>query len=292
MQTDRFEIPPPVRSADGYEARLRRVFRYIHDNPAGDLSLDALAEVAAMSRFHWHRVFHAMTGETCAQAVRRVRAHRASIWLVQSDAPWEEIARGCGYDNPQSFARVFRSLYGQSPMSFRADGRAAPAIHQKPQGEPTMSYPFEIRDCEALRLAALPHKGAYHEIGKAFEQVAAIFTARGLWPHARGFVGVYYDSPADVPEPDLRSHAGAVVSAELDMPEGLDEVPLIGGRHAVLTLKGPYSGLPAAWTHLYGTELPRAEVMPADAPPFEVYLNDPASTAPEDLLTEIRVPLG
>jgi len=35
-----------------YEDRLCRVIRYIHENLAGDLSLDALAEVAAMSRFH------------------------------------------------------------------------------------------------------------------------------------------------------------------------------------------------------------------------------------------------
>ncbi|MEO5619329.1 MAG: AraC family transcriptional regulator, partial [Cypionkella sp.] len=44
-----------------YETRLLRVLDYIHDNPAGDLTLDALAEVAALSRFHFHRVFHAMT---------------------------------------------------------------------------------------------------------------------------------------------------------------------------------------------------------------------------------------
>ena len=47
-----------------YEARLLRVIDDIHANPAGDLSLDALADVAALSRFRFHRVFRAMTGET------------------------------------------------------------------------------------------------------------------------------------------------------------------------------------------------------------------------------------
>jgi len=68
------------------------VLDHIHDNPAGDLSLDALADVAAMSRFHWHRVFHAMTGETAAQAVRRIRLHRAAVLLVQSELPLADIA--------------------------------------------------------------------------------------------------------------------------------------------------------------------------------------------------------
>lgn len=63
----------------GYEARLLRVLDHIYRNPEGDLSLDALADVVAMSRFHWHRVYQAMTGETCAEAVRRIRMHRAAV---------------------------------------------------------------------------------------------------------------------------------------------------------------------------------------------------------------------
>jgi AraC family transcriptional regulator len=92
---------------NSYEDRILRVLSYIHDNPAGDLSLDTLADVAAMSRFHWHRVYRAMTGETCAQAVRRVRLHRGSIWLVQSDRTIDQIATDCGYPNSASFSRAF-----------------------------------------------------------------------------------------------------------------------------------------------------------------------------------------
>lgn len=152
-------------------------------------------------------------------------------------------------------------------------------------------YPFEIRDTQPLRIAALPHRGAYPEIGRAFGQVAAVFTAQGLWPQARGMVGVYYDSPEDVPEEDLRSHAGIAVEADFTLPSDLQEVLLPGGRHGVLTLNGPYSGLRLAWDHLYCTALPQSGAEPADQPPFEVYLNDPSDCAPADLVTEIHVPL-
>ncbi len=40
-----------------YDKRISRVIDYIYSNPSADLSLDALADVAAKSRFHWHRVF-------------------------------------------------------------------------------------------------------------------------------------------------------------------------------------------------------------------------------------------
>lgn len=89
-----------------YEQRVLRVLQYIHDNPAADLSLDALAEVGMTSRFHWHRVFQALTGETCAQAVRRIR-----LSLAATVAQWRcgSCRRGHASwisEYPELYARV------------------------------------------------------------------------------------------------------------------------------------------------------------------------------------------
>ncbi len=272
-----------------YEDRLRRVVRHIHDNPAGDLSLDALADVAAMSRFHWHRVFYAMTGETCAQAVRRIRAHRAAHWLVQTDWSVAVIARRSGHRNVQSFSRSFRSQFGVTPAVFRSTG--VPGDFQVFRKGERQMVEYEIRALPATRLAALPHRGAYNEIGSAFQQVAAVFNARRLWPEARGMVGVYHSDPSSVPEAELRSHAGVRVANGFEMPEVLEEVILPAGPHAVMLYTGPYAGLPGAWDALYGQALPASGRMPSDLPSFELYLNDPTEVPPEALLTEICVPL-
>ncbi|MEX0285581.1 MAG: GyrI-like domain-containing protein [Paracoccaceae bacterium] len=273
-----------------YEDRLRRVVRYIHDNPAGDLSLDRLAEVAAMSRFHWHRVYHAMTGETCADTVRRIRLHRASHWLVHTDDPVDVVAARAGYDNVKSFARAFRDSYGVTPLAFRKDGLPGTAPLLLKQGETGM-YDVEIKSLPDQRLAGIEHKGAYPQIGAAYEQLSAVFTSRNLWPHARGMVAVYYCDPSAVPEADLRSLAGVSVTDALDIPDDLQESTLPGGRHAVLRLKGPYTGLPSAYEYLYGAWLSETGEEPADAPSFEMYLNSPMDTAPAELLTDVCVPL-
>jgi AraC family transcriptional regulator len=272
-----------------YEARLRRVVHYIHDNPAGDLSLDALADVAAMSRFHWHRVFVAMTGETCAQAVRRIRAHKAAHWLVHTDWPVSVIALRSGHRNVQSFARSFRAHFGVTPAAFRTAGVSGD-FQLFRMGQNDM-VEYEIRNRDSVRLAALPHRGAYQDIGRAFQEIAAIFTARGLWAQAGPMVGVYHSDPSSVPEADLRSHAGVQVDAAFGMPDVLEEVILPGGPHAVMLYVGPYAGLPAAWDALYGNALPASERLPAEHASFEVYLNDPTQVAPEALRTEICVPL-
>ncbi len=107
-----------------YEDRIVRVIDHILANPAGDLSLDALADVAAMSRFHWHRVFRAMTGETAAEAVRRIRMQRASFWIVRGD-PVADVARRVGYRSVRSFARAFAEVQGMTPAAFRVRGETS-----------------------------------------------------------------------------------------------------------------------------------------------------------------------
>ncbi|MEM7075038.1 MAG: AraC family transcriptional regulator [Pseudomonadota bacterium] len=273
-----------------YESRLRRVIRYIHDNPTGDLSLDRLADVAALSRFHFHRVYRAMTGETCAETVRRARLYRASHLLTQTDLPLAEIAHLTGYDNFQSFNRAFRGLFSQTPTVFRQAGHTREMTFTLTIGDSDMPR-VEVRDIPAARLASLPHSGAYNTIGKAFEQLSATFAARDLLKDVQGLVAIYYDDIGAVAEDELRSAAAFVVGDDLEMPEGIEEIRTGARRCAVLLHEGPYSGLPEAWASVYRTWLPDSGETPAHAPPFEIYLNDPRNTPPQDLRTEICVPL-
>ena len=274
-----------------YERRLARVLDYIHDNPAGDLSLDTLSDVAALSRFHFHRVFAAIMGETAANAVRRMRLHRASVALVQTNLPIAAIANTVGYPNLASFSRAFSESYRATPAAFRHRGKLRPNLISIPQKGPLM-FPVITRQDPARRLACSPHKGPYPEINRAFEKLSATIAARGLFAQVGQMVGVYYCSPADVAPENLLSHAGFLVGANTPIEAPLEEVTLPAGRCAVLTFKGPYVGLPAAYDQLFGIWLPQSSETPADAPTFEIYLNSPMDTAHEDLLTEICLPLA
>lgn len=272
-----------------YEKRLLRVLEHIHDNPAGDLSLDALADVAALSRFHFHRVFRALLGETTAQAVRRIRLARASALLVQSEEPIPSIARSIGYPNQHSFARAYGEFFGMTPAAFRNRGELRPIPRNQPQ-KVTIMHPVTIRDEGSRRLAAVPHSGPYIDIGRAFERLSAILGARGQFGGGR-MVGVFYDDPSSVAPDALRSHAGYEIAGFHPIEAPLETITLHPGRHAVMTYTGPYAGLHAAYDQFYSTWLPKSGEEPADQPPFEVYLNTPMTAAPEELVTEIHMPL-
>lgn len=152
-------------------------------------------------------------------------------------------------------------------------------------------YSVEIRTLQPATLAAIPHKGSYMEVGKAFELAGGWFTSRNLLKPGARMIGVYYDDPGSVPEEKLRSHAGFTVDEDFTFEPPMEKVDLRGGDYAVLIVKGPYSNLMPAYQWLYGEWLPQSGREPADGPPFEDYLNTPQDTAPNDLRTAIHMPL-
>ncbi len=273
-----------------YEKRLLRVLAYIHDNPAGDLSLDTLAEVAAMSRFHWHRVFTGMMGKTVAQVTREIRMHRAACWLVQKDWPVAKIAAQVGYPNVGSFTRVFGEVYSLSPVAFRNRGDLTGSLPEPTKGDHPV-YPVDIETHHNRNLAALSHQGSYLSIGEKFQKLGAIFTTRDLWQQARGMVGLYHDDPNAVAEPDLRSHAGIVLADAGAVGDGMEAMTAEGGRFAVLHFTGPYAGLKAAYDYLYGQYIPEHGLELRDAPAMEIYLNGPQDTPADQLKTEVCAPI-
>ncbi len=268
--------------------RILRVIDYVHANADQDLSLDQLADVAAMSRFHWHKVFSAVMGASPAAVIRSVRMHKASMLLVRTDLPVPDIAVRVGYDNDRSFARAFKDSYALTPAAFRRRGQVVQGPHSK-QGTHQM-FDVETKITPNMRLAALAHRGDYAEGSICYQKVATIMSTGGHWPQTGGMAGVYYDDPENTPVHDLRSHAGVLWNGGA-VPDGLEDVTLDGGSYAVLHFKGPYSGLVGAYRYLYGDWLMQSQADLRDAPSFEIYLNDPTNTAPDDLLTDIYMPL-
>ncbi len=274
------------------ERRLLRVVEHIHTAAPDDVSLDRLAEIAAMSRFHFHRVFHAVTGETAAQATRRIRLHRAAMHLVQGTMPIAQIANDAGYANVPAFSRAFRASFSLPPGQFRQQGQLGPAPSVRKSGEPIVTYDVTLETLPDRRLAAIAHQGDYMGIGKTFEQLSLLANSRAMWPQIQGMVGIYYDDPDATPTKDLRSTAALELTADAEIAAPMEEKRLTGGLSAVLLFKGPYAGLHGAYKYLYGVWLPLSGREARDAPPYEVYLNSPADTAPEDLLTQICLPLA
>jgi len=273
-----------------YQERLGRVTAYIHDHLEDELDLDRLAGIAHLSPYHWHRVYHALHGETIAATVRRLRLHRASGYLANTNQTVAQVARKCGYPNVQSFARAFRAAFGMNPGDYRLHGSHAAFLGGHAQPE-LAGYAVQIREVAPVQLVGLAHKGSYMRIGKAFETAYTHMRAQGLARPDMRWMAVYDDDPFSVPETQLCSRAGFLLPPDVAAQPPLVRFELGGGPCAVLRHQGPYATMRAAYQWLYGQWLVTSGLEAANLPVFEEYLNNPRDTAPADLLTDIYLPL-
>ena len=275
-----------------YAVRLERVVRWLADHLDDSLDLNHLADVACLSPHHFHRVYHAMQGETAAETVRRLRLHRAAVELITGELPVPRVARRAGYGSQEAFTRAFKVAYGVPPARYRASFVPMPDTGTKEDAmETTLNYQATIRDAPPTTVAALAHRGDYQAIPGTFMRLATMASALGLLgPDSRSF-GIYYDDAAATPVEELRSEA--CISAPEDwLPSGeLQRRQIRGGRYAVVLHVGPYAELSRAYTWLYGAWLAQSGEEPADAPCVEEYLNDARTVPAAELRTEIWLPL-
>ena len=273
-----------------YARRLARVTDYIYEHLDEDIDLAVLAEVACLSPWHWHRIYHALHGETVAATVRRLRLQRAAADLANTTLAIEEIARRARYEAVPSFSRAFRVAYGLSPAQYREQGGHARFGERRNDAE-AASYPIEIVRLPGLHLAAIGHVGSYMQIGQAFDRLFGTLASRGQIVPGLRSIGVYLDDPGVVPEERLRAQAGVVIDERFAMAPPLEPVAVCGGTYAVLHHKGPYADMRAACDWLFGEWVVRAGHEADDAPVFEEYLNNPRDMPPTELRTDIYLKL-
>ena len=111
--------PPDTAVLPLGAAQVRRIDEYMRSHLGDDLTVDALAGVANVSKFHFIRAFAATTGLTPHRYLRRLRMHAAANLLRTTTYSVARIAVTCGYRSAGQFAAAFRAEHQLSPAEFR-----------------------------------------------------------------------------------------------------------------------------------------------------------------------------
>jgi transcriptional regulator GlxA family with amidase domain len=101
------------------EGKIRTLQHWILDHLSHDLSLEALANRAAMSVRNLTRVFHDETGITPADFVEMARVDAARRLLEESETPLQRVASRCGFASPDTMRRAFLRRINTGPSDYR-----------------------------------------------------------------------------------------------------------------------------------------------------------------------------
>lgn len=112
------ELAPPG-------GRFAPLFDWLRERLHEPLTVEQLADRAAMSPRHFARAFRAETGATPAKAVERLRLETARAHVEDGSTPLDRIALTTGFGDGERMRRAFLRAYGQPPQALRRAARTA-----------------------------------------------------------------------------------------------------------------------------------------------------------------------
>jgi AraC family transcriptional regulator len=265
---------------DRWWHRLERAASLLSGRLDDPPSLAELASAAAVSPFHFHRIWRALTRETVGQTILRLRMEASQELLLVEGVNVTETATALGFGTPQSFARAFRRHTGLTPSEHRS---SQPSIAEKD----TRDVKVSIDRHGEIMVVALRREGKpYTELNATFGQVWCWAEATDTLKSLHGIYGIPLDDPACVADDELRYDACLALGVT-SAPEPFRVLRLPAGEYARLRHFGSYDGLEAATQYVMGEWLLRSGREPADFPIFHNFINDPDQTPVDELMTDI-----
>lgn len=99
-------------------AQLNRARDMADNEFARPITVDQLAERAAISKYHFIRLFERAFGLTPHRYLLRVRLEHARRRLLEGSTSISELRVECGFASLGSFSWAFKQAYGTSPSKF------------------------------------------------------------------------------------------------------------------------------------------------------------------------------
>jgi AraC family transcriptional regulator len=247
---------------------------FIESHLGKALTLDEIASVAGVSRFHMVRAFAAATGFSVMRYVRARRLTEAARALARGAPDILSLALDADYGSHEAFTRAFRDHFGMTPEAVRA---ATCLDHLKLQ-EPILMNSTALDNLRPPRF----------ETGKAF-LVAGV---GGRFSHENG-AGIpllwqrFHQEVADLPNSvenvaygvccngddagNFDYIAGREVADFSDLPREFSRVRIPAQKYAVFTHKDHISAIRRTVNTIWNHWLPQSGFKMADAPTFERY---------------------
>ena len=275
-----------------YIQRINKVVAYINNHLDETLDLKTLANEAALSDFHFHRIFKALKGEAIGGYITRLRLEATARLLRYTALTIEEIAFNIGYETPASLSKAFKKQYGISPTEYRTNKDTY--IMKKEIINPDLALKApKIVTLEPKNLIYVALTGAYGSLdyGKAYEQLWAVIKAQKLFTKGIESICISYDDPKITEGSLQRSDVCLAIHKPATPQEEVSCKTLAGGKYAVFFYQGCYENL----SQVYDTAVRWVidhEYTLREEPFFEKYLNDARRTPKEKLKTEIYIPIN
>lgn len=276
-----------------YEKAVNIAIDYINDHLYDSLSIKVISEQAAISGFHFHRIFKVIVGENIGEYITRLRLEDIAQKLRMTKTSLSDIALVTGYASKHALSKAFKRQFNMSPSAYRnlpknmchfqKDGKARKEIVLNPQIK-------NILPKKIIYVRIIDPYGS-DSYAKAWKKVGLFALDNNIINSNTEYLGLCFDDPTITSPENCRFYACITTDKDIN-PNGAIGVQFIqGGTFAVFTMQGSYSQLIDYYYNIYIRWLPESGYKLRKMLAFEKYINSPTTVEEKDLLTEIYIPI-
>lgn len=285
-----------------YLEKLIRGIEYMETNLEDECSLQQISSAACISRFHFHRIFTALTGETPGDYIRSRRLSKASLMLVESNRGVLEIALDAGYESQEAFTRAFKRQFRETPSRFRKKGYTSHFLRREALTAFTVKHLIEgvsmkpeIITKESFTLMGVEGKTSKNNVRVAgiWQQLFALVPSIPGQKH-RGVmygVGEYMDPAEFTDNTDFTYFAGVEVEPGTELSDGFSLKVFPERQWAVFTHKGGVDTLMETFNYIYGPWALKTKEKILEADDMEYYDSRFNPADPEKSEIDIYIPI-
>jgi len=292
------------KAKNDYYERIDKAVDLIEANLKEKLTVDMIAEKACFSKYHFIRIFSAMTGETVGDYVRRRRVSKSSKQLIQTNRPIIDIAFDYQFESQEAFTRSFKKVYGTTPGRYRklnnnqiAYGRSRLTTERLMHLKSNVTMQPRIVEIEQKKLVGIDVKTSLAQ--NNIPQLWNEFMPRIDDVQNNKKTGCYEVHPFDsefkmenfTEHMQFEKWAAAEVSDFDDVPDGMGTVVIEGGKYAVFEHRGEMSKIQFTFDYVYGTWLPNSGCEIDKRADFERYGESYFGPEHPESITEIWIPI-
>jgi AraC family transcriptional regulator len=247
---------------------------YIETHFSQEITLDDIANVASVSRYHMSRAFGLATGRSIMQYVRGRRLTEAARTLACGAPDILAVALGAGYGSHQAFTRAFRDQFGLTPEMVRAQGNLNNIELMEPikmnENLLTNLEPPRIESGRTLLIAGMG--------GRYNSETSAGIPAK--WQrfvphlgHIPGQIGrVAYGVICNSDDAgNMEYISGVEVTDFAKVPKEWSRIRIPEQRYIVFSHRDHISSIRQVWFTIWNMSLLESGHKPAEGPEFERY---------------------
>lgn len=302
---------PKANTSAEYTRRINKAFEFIEKNLDQTICLDDVAMASHFSSYHFHRIFHALVGETVNDYISRKRMEKAARWLIRKpELSVTDVAEAGGFSSSANFAKAFKLYFGVSATELRNSAFRNVQLKNQDNNSKTgklyskygkafnpqelysqfvtqtvvfapdkleeMLMKVKVEDKEQIPIAFLSSPNGYEldSISDTWDKIVNWAKLKGIECSRQMRLGICHDNPLITPVDKCCYDAAIKINPEIEVASPYNQSVIPSGRYAVAYYKDVPEKISSFMTELCSHWFPDSGYEPDDYPPVFHYLND------------------